>query len=288
MLRTKTGNFPIGFRRGGSPWQKDLTGLLNFAKKNDFAGIDLHADADQSAAAVKAAGLAVGSADLPDWKGLVTADAARRAATVARCRDYITAAAKAGVKNFFTVVQADDPALAPADALKLATEGYKQLDEILAKCDAWIVIEGWPGPGVCVHAPEGYRAILAAGSRLAVNYDPSHLIRMGIDPIRFLREFAPRVHHIHGKDTELIPEALYECGWEKPAALTRKHGYGSAVWRYTIPGDGQMRWKEAFAILRDAGYAGAIGIELEDENYNGTEAGEQEGLRLAGAFLAGC
>jgi sugar phosphate isomerase/epimerase len=58
--------------------------------------------------------------------------------------------------------------------------------------------------------------------------------------------------------------------------------------RYCIPGHGQMRWTKAFEILAAAGYKGRISIELEDGHFNGTEAGEKEGLLLARCYLEGC
>jgi sugar phosphate isomerase/epimerase len=120
-----------------------------------------------------------------------------------------------------------------------------------------------------------------------VNFDPSHLLRMGIDPLRFLREFSSRVYHVHGKDTELFPEALYLYGHEQPPTLGKGHGFGNMSWRYTIPGHGVTSWTEVFRILVQAGYKGAVSIELEDENFNGTRAGEEAGLLHGRNFLQG-
>ena len=49
-----------------------------------------------------------------------------------------------------------------------------------------LVIEGWPGPGALCCTPETYRATFreCPSPAIGVNYDPSHLLRMGIDPIR--------------------------------------------------------------------------------------------------------
>ena len=123
---------------------------------------------------------------------------------------------------------------------------------------------------------------------IGINYDPSHLIRMGIDPIRFLEEFADRVYHVHGKDTEVFAENVYEFGTEQPATFAKGHGFGSLAWRYTIPGHGEMRWLRAFEILKAHGYQGAVSIELEDENFNGSEEGEKMGILSGSQFLASC
>ena len=54
------------------------------------------------------------------------------------------------------------------------------------------MIEGWPGPDplnpVLTCTPEGYRTILrgTGAANSGVNFDPSHLIWMDIDTVRFV------------------------------------------------------------------------------------------------------
>ena len=149
---------------------------------------------------------------------------------------------------------------------------------------------GWPGPGALCCTPEGYRAFFAEcpSPALGVNYDPSHLIRMGIDPLRFLHEFADRVFHVHGKDTEISSENLYEYGSEQPPTFGKSVPFGGNHWRYTIPGHGLTSWVEIFRILVAHGYDGCVCIELEDANFNGSEEGEKEGLLQGARFLTSC
>jgi sugar phosphate isomerase/epimerase len=123
---------------------------------------------------------------------------------------------------------------------------------------------------------------------MGINYDPSHLIRQGIDPLRFLGEFAGRVVHVHGKDTELLAENLYEYGSEQPPTFARPIPFGALHWRYTIPGHGVMRWGQALRILQAHGYAGCVCIELEDANFNGAEDSERFGILQGARFLEGC
>ena len=47
-------------------------------------------------------------------------------------------------------------------------------------------------------------------------------------------------------------------------------------------------WVEAFRILVNHAYSGCVCIELEDENFNGAEATEKQGLLLGTRFLEGC
>jgi sugar phosphate isomerase/epimerase len=111
---------------------------------------------------------------------------------------------------------------------------------------------------------------------------------MGIDPLRYLREFVSRVAHVHGKDTELLSDGLYEYGHEQSPTFGQVPGFGGTSWRYTIPGHGVMRWGEAFGILQNAGYNGAVCIELEDANFNGTDEGEKQGLIAGRQYLQSC
>ena len=73
---------------------------------------------------------------------------------------------------------------------------------------------------------------------------------------------------------------------ETASTFAKGHDFGNAVWRYTIPGHGVTPWTEVFSILKDSGYQGAVSIELEDENFNGSEAGEKLGIMTGSSVLA--
>ena len=290
MLKTRTGGFPIGFRRGWSDWQKDLPGALEWAASQGMSVIDLGRDGDESAKVAREAGFSIGSVDLAEWQGLLSPDGGKRRAAVQRNAEYVEACAVHGAHNHFLVMLPEDPARPRSENFGYMVESLNELSTFLEKHSSRLVIEGWPGPGALCCTPEGYRACFeqCPSASIGVNYDPSHLVRMGIDAIRFVEEFKDRVYHVHGKDTELVQEALYEFGTEQPATFANAHGFGSHHWRYTIPGHGCIRWARAFQVLADNGYRGAVSIELEDESFNGSEAGEKQGLVLGAAFLSGC
>jgi len=289
--KTRTGGFPIGFRRGWSDWQKDLGAVTAFAKQEGFAAVDVGNDGPVAGKGVKDAGLLVGSVDLKDWGGMISPDAGKRKAAIEANGAYVKAVADAiGPANHFVVMLPEKPELPRAENFGYMVESWKALAPVFEAAKARLVIEGWPGPGALCCTPEGYRAFFSAvpSPAMGVNFDPSHLIRMGIDPVRFLREFAPRVGHVHGKDTILFPEALQEFGHEQPATFAKGHGFGGHAWRYTIPGHGSFDWVQGLAILAGAGYRGAVCIELEDENFNGATDTERRGLVLGRSFLEGC
>ena len=286
---TRTGKFTIGFRRFGG-WQKELAPLIAWAKENRFGAIDLGRDGDSTSAQVIAAGLKIGSVDLLEWQGLISPDAAKRAAAVEKNNAFIETCAKAGARNFFVVMLPENQALPRLENFVYMVEGFSKLVPVLEKTGTHIVIEGWPGPGALCCTPETLRAFFekVPSKSMGVNYDPSHLLRMGIDPLRFLREFVSRVHHVHAKDTEFQPERLYELGGEQPPTFAPGIKWGGAHWRYTLPGHGVVRWSDTFKILADAGYKGCVSVELEDMNFNGAEETEKTGLILSRSYLEGC
>ena len=289
-MKTRTGKFPIGFRRGGGEWQKDLDNLLQWSKVNDLEAIDLGKDGDQLIHQVTETGLRVGSVDLRNWDGMISPDKTKRAEAVAENSDYIRACAVYGPINHFLVMLPEDPGLSRLENFGYMVKSFGELAPILEENDARIVIEGWPGPGALCCTPEGCRAFFreVPSPAMGVNYDPSHLVRMGIDPLRFLNEFGERIYHMHGKDTELLTGNLYEFGHEQPATFAKPIPYGSFSWRYTIPGHGVIRWGKIFHILTSMGYGGCVSIELEDANFMGVAEAEQSGILHGAIFLSGC
>ena len=289
-MKTRTGNYPIGVRRGGSPWQKDFDGWVAWAKESGLEVLDVGRDGDEIGPQVVAAGLRVGTIDMKVGKEMISPNASKRKDAVARNAEYIAACAGLGELNYFLVMLPEDPGKSRKENFGYMVESFTELAPVLEQHKARIVIEGWPGPGALCCTPEGFRAFFreCSSAAMGINYDPSHLVRMQIDPLRFLKEFVNRVYHIHGKDTEILDENLYEYGNLQPATFAQNFRYGGLSWRYTIPGQGCTRWSAAFQILADAGYKGAVTVELEDHNFNGKEDTEKEGILLGVRFLAGC
>jgi sugar phosphate isomerase/epimerase len=145
-----------------------------------------------------------------------------------------------------------------------------------------IALENWAGLGGRLpHVPVNMGGCpdtwddwfrLVPSPALGLEFDPSHLVAQGIDPVRALREYAPRVHHVHAKDTELLPEARYRGG-------RNADGY-----RFRIPGYGVIDWTALVSILIERGYAGGIAVEHEDPVFSGPRY--DEGLRRARDVLA--
>jgi sugar phosphate isomerase/epimerase len=290
MMRTRTGGFRVGFRRGWSDWQKDLSGLAVWGKDAGFELIDLGQAAVSDLTTVRSAGLEVISVDMLDWSALLSPDGGRRRDAIARNTAYLKDLTPLGVKVFFAVAIPEDPGRPGRENFDLAVASYGELAPLAESMGAAIALEGWPGgppfPNLCCN-PETCRAMFkeVASPGLGLNFDPSHLIRMGIDHARFIDEFAGRVAHVHGKDTEIITENLYDVGLYQQSVFQKPFFCGEFAWRYCIPGHGVARWTHIFSTLEKAGFRGAVSVELEDASYNGTEQGEKAGLLTALQYL---
>jgi sugar phosphate isomerase/epimerase len=264
--------------------------FCRWCRETGFDGLDVGPVTDEVKAATDAAGLEIGTADLMTMAGLFgTDDEAARAA--AQSREIMEAAAARGVTKMFTVVVPPDGSKGRAASFARFKETFGPVVKHAEETGVRIAVEGWPGPsphyGALAVAPETVRALLEAFPSPAVclNYDPSHLIRIGVDYLRFLREFGHKVIHVHGKDANFDSEALYLHGNLGPT-FGKAKPFGEDWWRYTIPGEGLADWGKICAELDSIGYEGLISVELEDFRYHNTWAAESEGLARARKHLS--
>ena len=230
-LRTPAG-LAIGFRRARTAWQQDLPALLAFADEQRFAFIDFGPVGANAVRAAADARVAIGTVDLLDWPALLSPDAGRRKAAVLANASHVRSLVAAGVTKFLTVLVPDDPTKPRRETFDLAADAYRSLARAAQECGASVLIEGAPGrPPHFANlgcTPADLRAFLAAvdSPAVGVNYDPSHLVRMGIDPVRFVREFAGRIGHAHAKDTAFLADERYEHGTLQQATFADPHVYG--------------------------------------------------------------
>jgi sugar phosphate isomerase/epimerase len=116
----------------------------------------------------------------------------------------------------------------------------------------------------CVYNPDSYfRLREAVGPSVGMNFDPSHLIWMGGDPVAAIRALgAENIYHVHGKDTRVESEARVN------GTLDTRHvvPVPGRTWNFVPLGHGLSRrgWLEIVGALRDVGYDDVISIENED------------------------
>jgi len=106
------------------------------------------------------------------------------------------------------------------------------------------------------------RSLEAIGHREAFgfNWDPSHMMWQGIDPVGFIVDFQDRIYHVDCKDTRLRPQTgrYGVMGSHLPWGDPRRG------WDFVSTGHGDVPWEDSFRALRAIGYAGPISVEWED------------------------
>ena len=264
--------------------------FCRWCRESGFDGLDVGAVTPDVVQAVRSAGLEIGTADLMTFRGLFGSDQEAEAA-VDESRRVINAAAEGGATKLFTVLIHGDMAKGRAANWDRFKESFGPVVRHAEERGVRIAVEGWPGPaphyGALAMTPETVRALLEAfpSDAVCLNYDPSHLIRIGVDYLRFLREFGHKVIHVHGKDTNFDSESLYLHGNLGPTFGQAKP-FGEDWWRYCIPGEGLADWARICAHLDSIGYDGFISVELEDFRYHRTWEAESRGLVRARDYLA--
>ncbi len=135
-------------------------------------------------------------------------------------------------------------------------------------------------PGFCVYNTETMLRIRREiGPVLGANFDPSHLVWQGMDPVAAIRALGDAIHHFHAKDTRIDPANTAVNG-----VLDCKH-YGeelerSWIFRTVGYGHGEGYWRDIVSALRLVGYDRVMSIEHEDSLLS-----IDEGLEKAIAFL---
>ena len=99
---------------------------------------------------------------------------------------------------------------------------------------------------------------------VGMNFDPSHHMWMGGDPIAALRELGKDlIHYMHAKDVRVergiaAAQTLIDVSWMMDPT--------QRAWNYVALGHGHdvQWWKEYYAVARYIGYDGPVSLEMED------------------------
>ncbi|MGH3518292.1 MAG: sugar phosphate isomerase/epimerase family protein [Haloechinothrix sp.] len=143
------------------------------------------------------------------------------------------------------------------------------------------VMEGWHPdgyPGNLAYSPELWEWMFSLG--LYLNFDPSHLVWMGIDPVAALRPYVDRIPHAQAKDIEVFPERRNRFGYPGKA-VDRPDPWDVGWWRYRVPGLGQVDWTRIVDALYEGGFTGVLSVEHEDPVWGGDEVRIKTGLDVA-------
>ena len=121
-------------------------------------------------------------------------------------------------------------------------------------------------PGFCVYNVETLLKLRAAvGPEIGANFDPSHLIWQGVDPVAAIRALGKEhaIFHFHAKDTKVDKYNTAVNGVLDTKNFSDELNR-SWIFRSVGYGNDYAYWKDIVSALRMVGYEGALSIEHED------------------------
>jgi sugar phosphate isomerase/epimerase len=211
-------------------------------------------------------------------------DATNRHTVIDHLKKVITAAPKLGL-NIVNTFIGRDPSKTVEENWPLLEVIWRDLLEHARNAGVTVAIENcpmlfstneWPGGKNLATTPAVWKKLFDTfpNAPLGLNLDPSHLVWLHVDYVRCIRDFSKRIVHVHAKDTRIDQDRLYAegimgFGWHTPK----------------LPGLGDVNWGAFFSALTDAGYHGAICIEVEDRAFEGSLADRKRSLRQSKRYL---
>ncbi|MDG2470319.1 MAG: sugar phosphate isomerase/epimerase [Pirellulaceae bacterium] len=154
----------------------------------------------------------------------------------------------------------------------LLAERFNPILDVFAECGVKFALEVHPTE-IAFDIYTAERALEALDHReeFGFNFDPSHLIWQGVDPVEFIRAFPDRIYHCHVKD------AIQTLNG-KSGILSSHLNFGDSRrgWDFRSPGRGGVNFEEIIRALNDVDYQGPLSIEWEDSvmdrEFGATEA----------------
>ena len=135
-------------------------------------------------------------------------------------------------------------------------------------------------PGFCVYNTDTMLRIReAVGPEIGANFDPSHLIWQGMEPVAVIRALGDAIFHVHAKDTKMDKYNTARTG----VLDTKPYGdeiNRSWIFRSVGYGNDEVYWKDIVSNLRLVGYDHVLSIEHEDSLMS-----QNEGLSKAVEML---
>ena len=146
------------------------------------------------------------------------------------------------------------------DGFALLAERFNPILDVFGECGVKFALEVHPTE-IAFDLYSAQRALETLGHReeFGFNFDPSHLIWQGVDPVEFLRAFPDRIYHVHMKDAIVKLDG-------RSGILGSHLNFGDARrgWDFRSLGRGGVNFEEIVRALNEIGYAGPLSVEWED------------------------
>lgn len=160
------------------------------------------------------------------------------------------------------------------DGFQQFADRWNPILDVFDECGVRFALEVHPTE-IAFDIHTAQRALDALGNREAFgfNFDPSHLIWQGVDPVEFLRAFPDRIYHVHIKDAIVTLN-----GTNGILASHLNFGDPRRGWDFRSPGRGGVNFEEIIRALNVIGYNGPLSVEWEDSGmdreHGATEAAD--------------
>ena len=92
-----------------------------------------------------------------------------------------------------------------------------------------------------------------------INFDPSHLLWQGLDPIKLIDAFPDRIFHVHAKDASTTHD-----GTNSILGGHLAFGDHRRAWDFRSPGRGEVDFEGIIRALNRINYRGPLSVEWED------------------------
>lgn len=162
------------------------------------------------------------------------------------------------------------------DGYKLLADRFNPILDVFGECGVKFALEVHPTE-IAFDIYSAQRALEALDHReeFGFNFDPSHLLWQGVDPVEFIRAFPDRIYHVHVKDA--ITKLNGRSGI---LASHLNFGDPRRGWDFRSPGRGAVNFEEIIRALNDIGYQGPLSVEWEDSGMD-----REFGAREAAQFV---
>ncbi|WP_166831621.1 sugar phosphate isomerase/epimerase family protein [Thalassoroseus pseudoceratinae] len=160
---------------------------------------------------------------------------------------------------------------------QLLADRWNPILDVFQECGVKFALEVHPTEiAFDIYTAERSLKALDHREEFGFNFDPSHLIWQGVDPVEFIRAFPDRIYHVHMKDAKVTLNG-------KTGILTSHLGFGDPRrgWDFRSVGRGGVRFEEIIRALNAIGYPAdaPLSVEWEDMGMD-REAGATEAAQF--------
>ncbi len=146
------------------------------------------------------------------------------------------------------------------EGYRLLAERFIPILDVFAECGVKFALEVHPTEiAFDLYTAERTLEALKGHEAFGFNFDPSHLIWQGVDPVQFIRYFPDRIFHVHMKDAIVKLDG-------KAGILASHLNFGDwrRGWDFPSLGHASVNFEEIIRALNDIGYEGPLSVEWED------------------------